>query len=116
MSKIKELVNSSIKKGIKYQTHRKTFVKLLRDNKRFKVMKNNKFYKDGCSLQFQSRDKETLIITKPCRKFNIQIHVDKYFQLVKFMKIRTKKRYKFINQTNRFTRAQKKREYRNESK
>ena len=104
MDKVKELINSSIKKCLKYQTHRKVFVELLRKNKRFEVIRNNKFYKDGYSLQFQSREKSTLSIHKQCGKYQIQIDVDKHFQLVKFMKIRMRKRYDFIYQVNRFNR------------
>lgn len=104
MDKIKELINSSIKKCFKYQTHRKVFVELLRRNRRFKVIRNNKFYKDGYSLQFQSREKSTLSIHKTCGKYLIQMHVDKYFQLVQFTKVRIKKRYDFIHQVNRFNR------------
>ena len=78
--------------------HIKSYVKFIRSNKKFKPIKHNRYYKDGLSLQFQKNNKCSLIIPKRCGNYHIQIHLDKYFQIVKFMKIRIKKRYTFSNQ------------------
>lgn len=100
-------IKTLIIKCMKTKVNKKDYVRLLRKNKRFRVIRNNKYYKKGFSLQFQSPGKSDLMIPKQCGNYHIQIHVDKNFQLVKFMKIITKKRYSFIQQTNRYTRQEK---------
>lgn len=101
---MKKIIIQTIKNCMQNKLHYKDYIKILRENKKFTPIRNNKYYKDGFSLQFQKNLKTTLIVPKKCGVYHIQIHLDKNYQLVKFMKIKIKKKYCFINQTNRYTR------------
>jgi len=67
---------------------------MVRTNRYYRVLTVNKRNKGWISLQFQKRDKTWMVATYTSRHHDIQIHVDKHYKLVKFMKVHINPRTK----------------------
>ena len=66
----------------------KDYVKILRKNKNIKPRKLNKKNKNRLSMQFQDEKKTSLVIPGKCNQYHIQLHLDKYYKLVRYMKVK----------------------------
>ncbi len=83
---VKQLIINSIKQCMIYKSLTKDYIKILRINKSFKPIKINRRTKNSLSIQFQNNKKTALVIPRACGKYHIQIHMDKHYRLVKFMR------------------------------
>ncbi len=91
---IKKQVISSIKLCMTHKSLIKDYTKIIRNNKSIQPVKINMMKKFRLSIQFQDHKKTSLVIPRKCGKYHIQIHVDKDYKLVKFMKIHINPRTK----------------------
>lgn len=73
---------------ITYRPFYKTYIKIIRTNRYSRVIKVNKQNKKWLSLQFRKDEKMWMIIPYTSKCYKIQIHIDKHYKLVKFMKVR----------------------------
>ena len=64
----------------------KDYIKILRKNKKIKPIRINKRNKNRLSIQFDDEKKTSLVIPRKCGKHHIQLHLDKYYKLVRYMK------------------------------
>ncbi len=83
---IKTQLINSIKLCMMHKSLTNDYTKIIRNNKRSKPIKINMMKKNRLSVQFQDDKKTSLVIPRKCGKYHIQLHLDKHFQLVKYMK------------------------------
>lgn len=81
---------SSIKQCMMHKSLTKHYIKILRMNKNIRPMKINRKTKNGLSVQFQDYGKTSLVIPRRCDQYHIQLHLDKRYRLVKYMRYTTK--------------------------
>jgi len=66
-------------------TANKEVIKAIRHNKKYAPMKILKHTAQSKSIQFQKHEKIFLVIPVTKRKRHIQVHLDKHFQLVRYL-------------------------------
>lgn len=89
---IKQQVIKSIKQCMmKHKSLTNDYVKILRINKHIKPMKINKMKKNRISIQFQDDKKTYLVIPRRSNHYHTQIHLDKHYRLVKYIRVKIKK-------------------------
>ena len=84
---IKKQVINSIKQCMMHKSLTKDYTKIIRNNKSIRPIKIIMMKKHRLSIQFQDNKKTSLVIPRKCGKNHIQIHIDKHYKLVKFMKV-----------------------------
>ena len=72
----------------KDQSLYKLYIKVVRANRYYHVIQVNKQNKKWLSLQFQKPERTLMIVPYTSRHYRIQLHIDKRYNLVKFMKVR----------------------------
>lgn len=85
---VNQEVTNSIKQCMIYTSLTKDYIKILRINKSLKPIKINRRTKNILSIQFQNNKKTALVIPRVCGQHHIQIHIDKHYRLVKFIRRR----------------------------
>jgi hypothetical protein len=88
MNSNKPFITQIIKKCMFDSLHKKEYINILRTNKNYEVDYQIDF-QNGFSLYFRNKNETSLVIPKICGNTHIQIHLDKYGQLVKLSKRQT---------------------------
>lgn len=95
---LKQFIIESIKETALFSKNKKSFIKFVKVNRKWDFKKVTKNTPLTFSIEFQNKNKGTLLIPYQYKNKHIQILVDKNYQLVKFTKSKILyKSFKFYN-------------------